>query len=146
MRSEKLQEAAFAEAEGAVELAARVGDAGNVGIVAEVVDFLAGLEHVDEHQGRVLVLRLLLEILEAAQDLAGEGAAEVAEENQHERAFGGGIGEGFPGGKLVNSSGLRGGVGLRAGNRNAEVGTQREPEDDAEWDEPKKVVHWQEKQ
>jgi len=106
LRAEEFDEAALAEAESAVELAARIGDAWHVGVLAEVADFLAGFQHVDEDEGRPVALRLLLQFLQAAQDLAGEGAAEMAEENEHERTFRGGLGESLAGGELVDRRGL----------------------------------------
>jgi hypothetical protein len=82
--AEEFPEAAFAEAEGAVELAAGVCDACDAGFFAEVGGFLSVLEHVDEDEACAVGFGFGAEVFEAAEDLAGEGAAEVAEEDEGE--------------------------------------------------------------
>ena len=64
--AEELDEAPLTEAEGAVEFTARIGDARDIRVFAKVSDFLAGFQHVDEDKGRVLLFRLLLQILKSA--------------------------------------------------------------------------------
>ncbi len=51
-------------------------------MACEITDLAAVFEHVDKHQFRAVGLGRFLHILQMPQDLAGEGAAEVAQENQ----------------------------------------------------------------
>lgn len=49
----------------------------------QVADFLSAFEHVDDDKIRVMSRGRRLKVFQAAQDLAGEGAAEVPQEHQH---------------------------------------------------------------
>lgn len=82
--AEEFEETALAEAEGAVELAEWVGHAIDAGALADVGGFAALLEHVDEDEAGAVLVGLLFQVFEVANDLAGEGAAEVAEEDDGE--------------------------------------------------------------
>ncbi len=87
MRPEELEKTAFAKTEGAVEFTAWIGDAHDVGFLAEVGGFLPGLEHVDKDEAGVVAFCLFFEVLETAQNLPCEGASEVAQENENEHLF-----------------------------------------------------------
>lgn len=95
---------------------------------------------MDEDELGVVVLCLVLEVLEAAEDLAGEGAAEVAEEDEDEGAFLGGLEEGLAGGELVGFCGFLNGVGGGAGGWDAGVCADGGPEDEGEGWDPDEIV------
>ena len=79
--SEKFEQPAIAEAETSIEFAIRIGDPGDFVVPAKVAGFAAGLEHVDEYQLGTVSPRGFMEVFESAEDLAGEGAAEMSEEH-----------------------------------------------------------------
>ena len=83
-RAEEFHEATFAQTEGAVELAARVGDAGDTAAFSQILGLFTVLEHVDQHQLGALCLCFSVKILQTAQNLARKGAAEMSQKNQRE--------------------------------------------------------------
>lgn len=92
-RTEQLKWSAFSQSEGAVKIAARVSDAGDIAVAAEVADFPATFEHVDEHKSCVMALCEILKFLQFAEYLAGECATEMPKKNQHQQAGCGGVRE-----------------------------------------------------
>ena len=132
VRAEEFEEPALAESERPIELAARIGDAGDAAALAEILDFLAALQHVDEHQLRTVGVGLLLDPLQPAQDLAGERAAEVAEENQHEQPGLRGFCQSHAVGERVGFRRLRDAERLGARRRHPGVGAQAGPQDHRE--------------
>ena len=84
-RPEEFQETTPAEAEGAVELATGICDAGDVPVTAKIADFRAALEHVHQHQFTTALLGGMFELLKPSQKLARKGAAEMTQENQHQQ-------------------------------------------------------------
>lgn len=81
--AEKLEQATLAETEGPIQFTPGVGDRGNI-VSAEIPGFLALLEHVDQDQSGPLGIRIPFEVLKPAQQLPGEGAAEMAQEHQYQ--------------------------------------------------------------
>ena len=95
--AEEFHESAFAESECAVELALGVGYARDIAMGCEVFEFLAAAEHVDEDESGIVRCGGVFDFFEAAEDLAGEGAAEVSQENEGDDLVLGGVPEGFAG-------------------------------------------------
>lgn len=77
---------ALAETKSTIESAMRIGDPRDIAVIGEILDFVAGFQHVDENQFRIAGAGSLVGFLKAFQDLPGERAAEVAEENQNQFA------------------------------------------------------------
>lgn len=83
-RARQFEQPALAEAKRTIELAVRIRDAGDLAVCGEVLNFVACFQHVNEHQFRIPRAGPLVGILQSPENLAGEGATEVAEENQHQ--------------------------------------------------------------
>lgn len=112
-RTEQLEGASFSQSKSAVKIAAGIGDAGDIAMAAEVADFPAAFEHVDEHESRVMALCEILKFLQLAENLAGECAAEMPQKHQHQQ---------------VGCRGLRKSLASRqaeVGRRLTEIGTWR---------------------
>jgi hypothetical protein len=82
----------------------------------------------------------LLEVLQMAQDLAGEGAAEVAEENEGESLLRRSLREGLPGGQAVGLAGFGHRERFLADRRPADMGLHGGPQDRGEREPPDEVV------
>lgn len=77
----------------------------------QIADFLTAFEHVDNDKICVMSSGIGLEVFQAAQDLAGEGAAEVPQKYQHQQPGLGGLCQGLPRGEVENLSCIAHGVG-----------------------------------
>jgi len=86
--AEECEKATPSQTKGSVKLAVGIGNSRNVIVAGEVADFRAALEHVDEHNTGTAGAGLGLDLFQASEDLAGEGAAEMPQKHHHEKIGG----------------------------------------------------------
>ena len=95
---------------------------------------------MDEHELCVVALTIIVEVLELVENAAGEGAAEVAHEDEDEGLVASCFGEALVVAENVAFGGLGDGVGFFAGGWASEFCLQGSPEDHAEGGPPDDVV------
>ena len=95
---------------------------------------------MDQHEPPAATFRVPLEVFEVAEELAGEGTAEMAKEHQGNGATVGGFGEGLPGGEAELRTRFLEAERLRGSERVTEMSPGRGPQDGTERGKPDDVV------